>query len=111
VTVIELIVAIILLTIGMLGLASVSVAVLSQMGLSGQQSIATALAASRFEQYEGRACAAITSGNETTRGVHERWVVSNVGTRARMITDSLTFTGVRGKSMRIGMTSVVSCTP
>lgn len=110
VTVVELIVAIVLLTIGMLGLASVSVAVLSQMGLSSQQAVATSLAASRFEQFEGKPCASITAGNATTRGVYERWTVANVGTRGKLITDSLTFSGMRGAQKRMGMSTVVSCT-
>lgn len=110
-SVVELIVAIVVLAIGMLGLASVSVAVLRQMGMSGQQAVAMSLAASRFEQFEGKPCEQIAAGTATTRGVHEVWTATPAGNRARMVRDTLTFHSFKGARSKLGMSTVVSCTP
>ncbi len=109
-TVVELVVAIVLLTMGMLGLAGVSAAILRQMRVSSHQAVATALAASRFEAFEGKPCAQITAGSASTRGVSESWTVSAVGIRAMTIRDTLSFRGSRGTTKKIGLTTVVSCT-
>lgn len=108
---VELIVGIVVLTIGMLGLAGVSTVVLRQMNGSANQTLATTLAQSRFEKFEGRPCASIAGGTATTRGVTETWTASAVGTRGRRVTDTVRFSGVRGSVSTVGLETVVSCTP
>lgn len=108
---VELLVGIIVLTIGMLGLAGVSTVVLRQMNGSANQTLATTLAQSRFEQFEGRPCVSIIGGTATTRGVTETWTASAVGIRGRRVTDTVRFAGVRGSVSTVGLETVVSCTP
>ncbi len=108
-TVVELVVAIVLLTIGLLGLAAVSASILRQMRVSGHQAVATALASSRFEQFEGKPCAQITAGSATSRGVTETWSVSPVGSRGMTINDTLSFRGYKGTTRKVGLMTVVSC--
>lgn len=108
---VELIVGIVVLTIGMLGLAGVSTVVLRQMNGSANQTLATTLAQSRFEQLEGRRCTSIAGGTATTRGVTETWTVSAVGTRGMRVADTVRFSGVRGTVSIVGLETVVSCTP
>ncbi|HUF65467.1 MAG TPA: prepilin-type N-terminal cleavage/methylation domain-containing protein [Gemmatimonadaceae bacterium] len=108
---VELIVGIVVLTIGMLGLAGVSTVVLRQMNGSSNQTLATTLAQSRFERFEARPCASITGGTATTRGVTETWTVSAMGSRAKRVADTVRFSGVRGSVSTVGLETVVSCTP
>lgn len=108
---VELIVGIIVLTIGMLGLAGVSTVVLRQMNGSANQTLATTLAQSRFEALEGRPCASITAGTATTRGVTETWTARAVGARGMRVADTVRFSGLRGTASSVGLETVVSCTP
>jgi prepilin-type N-terminal cleavage/methylation domain-containing protein len=108
---VELMVGIVILTVGLLGLAGVSTVVLRQMNGSASQTLATTLAQSRFEEFEGRPCASIIGGTATTRGVTETWTASAVGSRGRLVTDTVRFAGVRGSVSTIGLETVVSCTP
>jgi Tfp pilus assembly protein PilV len=107
---VELIVGIIVLTIGMLGLAGVSTVVLRQMNASSNQTLAVTLAQSRFEKLEGSPCTSITAGSETTRGATETWTASAVGPRGMRVADTVRFSGVRRTLSKIGLETVVSCT-
>lgn len=107
---VELIIAIIILTVGILGLAGVSTVVLRQMRGGSNQTIAASIAQTRFEQFEGRPCSEITAGSATTRGMSETWVVAPIGIRAMSVRDTVRFLGIRGQST-IGIYTVVSCQP
>jgi Tfp pilus assembly protein PilV len=109
-TLVELIIAIIILTVGMLGLAGVSTTVLRQMRGGSNQTIAAGIAQTRFEQLEGRACSEIISGTATTRGMTETWLVAPVGLRAMSVIDTVRFLGLRGQTS-VGIHTVVSCQP
>jgi prepilin-type N-terminal cleavage/methylation domain-containing protein len=108
---VELIVGIIVLTVGMLGLAGVSTVVLRQMNGSANQTVATTLVQSRLEQFEGRPCASIVGGTATTRGVTETWTTSAVGSRGKRIASTVRFSGLRGAASEVAFETVVSCTP
>jgi len=106
---IELIVGIVVLTVGMLGLAGVSTVVLRQMNGSANQAVATTLVQSRFERLEGRPCSSITGGTATTRGVTETWTASAVGSRGMRIASTVRFSGLRGAASEVSFETVVSC--
>lgn len=107
-TIVELIVAMLMLTIGLLGLAGVGAVVLKQMRGGTYQTIAASIAQSRFEQLEGDPCASIASGSATIRGMSERWVVAPIGLRATAVYDTVTFTSSSG-TRKVGIHTVVSC--
>lgn len=107
---VELIVGIVILTVGMLGLAGVSTAVLRQMRGGVNQTIAASIAQARFERFEAMPCASITSGSATTRGMQETWTVAPVGQRAMAVRDTVAFMGLRSQS-KVGIYTVVSCQP
>ncbi|MGI9140266.1 MAG: type IV pilus modification PilV family protein [Gemmatimonadaceae bacterium] len=109
-TLVELIVAMLMLTIGLLGLAGVGAVVLKQMKGGTYQTIAASIAQSRFEQFEGDPCSTIASGSATVRGMQEKWTVSAMGIRAKAIRDTVTFVGTSG-TKKVGIHTVVSCTP
>ena len=95
-TLVELMVAILVMAVGVLGLAGTAVAVARLTGGATQQTIAANVAATRFEQLRSSPCASIKTGSATTRGVSEKWVVTSVGTVAGVSTydvvDTLAFT-------------------
>lgn len=109
-TLVELIVAMLMLTIGLLGLAGVGAVVLKQMRGGTYQTIAASIAQSRFEQFEGDPCSSIASGSATVRGMTETWTASAVGLRAKTIRDTVTFVGTNGVTKKVGIHTVVACT-
>lgn len=106
----ELIVAMLMLTIGLLGLAGVGAVVLKQMKGGTYQTIAASIAQSRFEQFEGDPCASIVSGTATVRGMTETWTTSAVGLRAKTVRDTVKFTASSGTTKKVGIHTVVACT-
>jgi type IV pilus assembly protein PilV len=109
-TLVELIVAMLMLTIGLLGLAGVGAVVLKQMKGGTYQTIAASIAQSRFEQFEGDPCTSITNGSATVRGMTETWTTSAVGLRAKTIRDTVSFVGTNGLTKKVGIQTVVACT-
>jgi len=91
-TLIELMVTVILLTIGLGGLVATSGAVSRMMGGSVQETTAATVAASRFETLRGSQCASVVAGTATTRGISESWTVTKISTRVYDVTDSLSYT-------------------
>ncbi len=110
-TLVELIVAMLMLTIGLLGLAGVGAVVLKQTRGGTYQTIAASIAQSRFEQLEGDPCASIVSGSATVRGMSETWTVSALGVRAKTVRDTVTFVGTKGIAKKVGLHTVIACTP
>ncbi len=108
-TLVELIVAMLMLTIGLLGLAGVGAVVLKQMKGGTYQTIAASIAQSRFEQFEGDPCASIASGSATVRGMTETWTASSLGLRAKAVQVTVTFAGTSG-TKKVGIHTVVACT-
>ena len=79
-TIVEAIVAIVMLAAGVLALVSSSAVVLNQMTTGSQNTIASTVASHRLERLRSlNSCAAIVSGSAVSRGMNERWTVDNVG--------------------------------
>ena len=77
-TLIELVVAILILTIGILGLAGTSAVITRQMGGGAKQTLAAAIAQSRIEMLRSQPCeslVATTGGPVSTSGLTESWTV------------------------------------
>lgn len=111
-TIVEVVVAVMILSVGVLGLAGAAAIVTRMMGASEMQSDASTVAAARFEILRGTRCP-LTSGTASNAGISERWTVQalgNAGYRMYEVMDSVTYqnrNGQRGKSYR----SVVQCLP
>jgi prepilin-type N-terminal cleavage/methylation domain-containing protein len=78
-TIMELIVAIVILSIGILGLAASSGIVMRMIGGGTHQTIAATVAQTRFESLRSLSCGRITSGSSSSRNVQESWSVTPVG--------------------------------
>jgi prepilin-type N-terminal cleavage/methylation domain-containing protein len=105
-TLVELVVAIVILSIGILGLASTAAVVTKQMASGGRQTVAASVAQSRFELFRSYDChtlvgegintstsqAYTTTGTATTRGIKEDWTITD-STNVKIVKDSVTFWG------------------
>ena len=83
-TLVELIVAIVILTVGVLGLASTAAVVTRQIGGGAQQARAAIVAQARFEALRGMSCVdygtlPLTGGGAGDYGTRESWSVEDFG--------------------------------
>ncbi|HJQ20478.1 MAG TPA: prepilin-type N-terminal cleavage/methylation domain-containing protein [Gemmatimonadaceae bacterium] len=113
VTLVELIVAMTILTVGLLAIVGVSASVARSLGESRSDNLAAIAAESRFEIVAGTACSTLTLGtvsSATNRNVTERYVVIDDLNNTRMIIDSVSWTTRRG-TRRFNFRSILPCRP
>jgi prepilin-type N-terminal cleavage/methylation domain-containing protein len=79
-TLIEVIVAMLLFTIGALSMAATSAAISRQMTLSLLRSRAVSTARTRDEEMHAAGCAGISGGSETKQGIVSTWTVAQGAT-------------------------------
>jgi prepilin-type N-terminal cleavage/methylation domain-containing protein len=106
-TLVEVMVAMMIMTIGLLGLASTSAVVVRQMGDAGRMGVAASVAQSRIEKLRLATCTASSTGTSTARGVSETWTITPQVRSAR-IDVTITYAtrrGMRSQSYR----STVPC--
>ena len=111
VSIVEMIVAIVVLAIGILGLASTAAMVARQMTGGSLRTVTATVAQARFERLNAVSCAALTAaptGTATGRGVTERWVAVAAGNGTMFLFDTLTYTTSRG-TRTVGFASMRSC--
>ena len=109
-TIIELVVAIIIMTVGVLALATSSAGVVKQMRAGNQAGLAAVVAQARLEAIRSQGCASLSSGSATTRGMTEKWTISFLSSRARAVTESVTYVPRARVSRTVGLRAVVPCT-
>lgn len=104
-TVMELLVAIVILSIGLLGLAATSGIVMRMIGGGGHQTVAANVALARFEQLRGLSCGRISGGSAVSRNVQESWSVTPVGPVAAPRAMDVRLTITYETNMRLGGSS------
>jgi type IV pilus assembly protein PilV len=109
-TLVEVIAAILLLSIGLLAIAGLGVVAAKTTRRGSTQTLASAIAQSRFDSLASLPCNSLanggpTSGSSTVRGVEERWRVVD-GYNVKRLTDSLT---VPGRTSVLVYQSVIPC--
>jgi prepilin-type N-terminal cleavage/methylation domain-containing protein len=72
-TLLEVLVALVILSAGILGLAGNAALVSRLVGDGSRLTVAASLATARFEQLRAVPCARVVGGTAVTRGVEERW--------------------------------------
>ena len=97
---IELMVAIMVLTVGILGLAATTAVATQMIGAGGRHTLAASVAQSRFEVLRRGSCAALSGGSSYTRGIAEVWQVDSVRTSA-FVTARVTYQTRRGPRTQI----------
>jgi len=109
-TVVEVLVAIVIMALGVLGLAGTASSVSRLIGGGAQQTLAANVAMSRFEQLRSTACASMAAGTATTRGMTEHWIVSASGTSLYTATDTVKYKAAGGRRPSpLIFTSYVKC--
>ena len=106
-SIVELVVALMILAVGVLGLASTAFVITRQMGGGNTLATAATVAASRLETMAAGPCAGLANGTATTRGVAQSWTVTPVA-NARRIDLTVTYQTSRGPRQRV-FRSTVSC--
>ena len=97
-TLVELIVAIMILVVGLLALAGTSALITRQMGTGAKTTVAAAVAQARLDSLSSMDCTllavggATTTGSTSARGVSERWVVTD-GNDVKNVTDTVRIVG------------------
>jgi len=110
-TLIECVVAILLLTVGLLALAGLAGSAAKAVRGGSTQVVAAAVAQSRFDSLMSVPCAAlaaggaVTSGTSTTRGVRETWSVTD-GKDLKRLSDEIR---IPGRVNPVVYQSVIPC--
>jgi prepilin-type N-terminal cleavage/methylation domain-containing protein len=107
-TLVELMVGMMVMTVGVLGLAGTSAVVMRQMNESGSMNVASSVGQARIEKLRLASCTVATSGSATTRGIAESWTLTP-GTRSAQIQEIVTFPTRRGTRSQTYL-SLVPCT-
>ena len=113
-TVIETIVAIMMIVVGVLALVGVSSVVSRQMSSARLLTLATAMGRGRLERLQGVSCGNLAAGTATDRGIRERWSVTALsagtvsGADVRVLRDSI-FVSDRGRTYVQVYVSMRSC--
>jgi len=94
-TLVEVVVAILVLAVGVLALAGTTAVTARRMSQSGRLAAVASVARSRAESSFAESCAAVTSGSERLFNVRSEWSAS-VGVTATDITQSVTFAALQG---------------
>ncbi|HKG93986.1 MAG TPA: prepilin-type N-terminal cleavage/methylation domain-containing protein [Gemmatimonadaceae bacterium] len=111
-TLVELVVAIILLSIGIIGLASTAGYVTRQMAGSSVQTVASSVAQNRIDSLTSIGCSRLVApmtGSATTRGISETWTVKDTLQNVKKITLALTVPLRRGAPKTINYTTFIPC--
>lgn len=112
-TLVELLVAIVILAVGVLGLAATASVVTRQMTGAVHQSVAANVAYSRMERIRTGNCVAMADSSSppagiVTRNVRERWTITKAN-NAILVFDTITY-AVRGKQKMQVYHSEFPCT-
>lgn len=108
-TIIELVVAIIIMTVGILALATGSAGVVKQMRAGNQAALATVVGQARLENIRSLGCSSLSGGTATTRGMTEKWAITWLSSRSRVVTESVTYVPRAKVSRTLALRSVVPC--
>lgn len=109
-TLVELMVAMVLLGVGLLGLAMLSIRVSKQHDGASDQQFAALVVQSRFDSLASIHCQTLApsgpvSGTTVTRGITEKWRIAD-GNDIKVITDTVTFAA---RKKPLAYVSIIPC--
>ncbi len=106
-TLVELMVALVILSVGLLALVGSSAVMMATLGDSQSKTLAASVAESRFERIRATACASRTSGSAVSRGINETWTRTSLA-RADDVTVTVQLTS-RHKTQALTFQSYLPC--
>ncbi|MBI4500278.1 MAG: prepilin-type N-terminal cleavage/methylation domain-containing protein [Gemmatimonadetes bacterium] len=106
-TITEVVIAIVILSVGILGLAGTAASVTRMVGRSQQDGKTASLASERFEILRSLNCTAVAGGSSTSGQYSVTWSVTDVtnGKQATIMVTGPTATGTRSNTF----TQIISC--
>jgi prepilin-type N-terminal cleavage/methylation domain-containing protein len=113
VTLVELLVAMSLLTIGLLAIVGISASVSRGLGESRRESVAALAAQSRFETLNGTTCTSFSIGTwvtVTNRGVTEKYRITDALNQTRLVEDSVSWQ-TRKSTRKQFFKTILTCRP
>lgn len=113
VTLVELIVAMTILSVGLLAIVGTSGAIARGLGEARGDNLAAIVAQSRFEEIAGTQCQGMTLGQTktvSTRGVTEKFVVTDGGNNTLLVVDTVSWQTRRG-TRKQAFTTLLPCRP
>lgn len=108
-TLAEVILAIVILSVGLLALASGSMGVIRQMRAGSQSATAAMVAQSRLEKLRGVGCLYLGAGTATTRGLSEKWTLTTLSSRIRAVSESVSYVPRPGVTKSVVIKGVIPC--
>ena len=113
-TIIEIIIAIIVLTVGVLGLVSTAALVTRMIGRGQRSAVATAFGARRLERLRARACTARANGADTLyRGSNwvafNTWTFTDAGNQNYRLKVVTTYKTVKNRVRRDSTETTIPC--
>jgi prepilin-type N-terminal cleavage/methylation domain-containing protein len=110
VTLIELIIAIIVMSVGVTALAGTASYVASQMGGGRVQTIAATMSTKIADSLAARRCSSLVDGTQTNRGVTVAWRVTPASpARTVTVDQSVQYKPTRGATKTVTYRMVVDC--
>jgi prepilin-type N-terminal cleavage/methylation domain-containing protein len=94
-TLIEVIVALLIFTVGALALAASSAVVAQSLTMNALRERAGRVALSRIEVIKSQ-CALAGSGRETVRQIESSWAIARTGSSRMSVTESVSYSSPRG---------------
>ena len=113
VTLVELIVAMTILSIGLLAIVGTSSGIARGLGEARGDNLAATVAQSRFEEVAGSQCQGMTLGTlktVTTRGVTEKYIVTDGGNNTLLVRDTVSWMTRRG-TRKVAFQTLLPCRP
>ena len=109
-TLVEILISVVMLTVGVMGLLGSTAAVAKQMGGGVRQTVAATVAQARIDSLTSLSCSKLTlagvaSGTSTTRGVVEKWTVTD-GKNVKSIAVEIT---IPRRTSKLLYTTVIPC--
>jgi prepilin-type N-terminal cleavage/methylation domain-containing protein len=111
VTLVELLVATVIISIGLLAVVGTSGAIARSLGQAREDNLGAVYAESRVETIAGTSCAGLTLNtwtSVTTRGVSEKYEVTDNGNFTRLLVDSLSWKTNRS-TRRLTYKTILPC--
>lgn len=110
---VEILVAVVILSIGVLGLVAGSTVVVRMMGEGMTTTVASSTIQTRMERIAGQRCDSLKLGVKDSLirpNVRERWIISDAGNNTRKINDTITWITQRG-NRSLGYVTIIPCRP
>ena len=107
ITILEVLIAMIILSFSLLLLLNMAMVALDGNDWSNKTTVATQLMQQKLEQLRSVKDVALTDGSDSAQGFARSWSVTNVGSHLRQIDVSITWEDVRAREHTNTMTAFV----